>query len=221
MSGTRNAVPTVSTGDWITAGWINTYIGDNEAAHWPYTTAGDLAYGVSSAELTRLGIGGAGALLKSSGSAPAWLAAGAAYKLLRMNSAGNSPEWAQSPIVVATKFNATGHSYNGTTERDMPNSSGTITPLVTSTVIMVARLNMYTNPGNCIARFYAQISGTNGNVAQHSYGGGEGHTISFFAVKTGVTAGAKTLVIREKEGYGAGVAYNVDLLEWFAIAIPQ
>lgn len=73
MSGTRSAVPTVSTGDWITSGWVNTYIGGNEAAHWNYTTAGDLQYATSATTLTRLAIGSAGQKLVSSGSAPVWI----------------------------------------------------------------------------------------------------------------------------------------------------
>ena len=88
-----NSVPLLATGDWIDAAWGNTYWRDNFAALYPYTTAGDLAYGVSAgAALARLGIGGAGALLYSGGSAPAWKAAGAAGELL-YGTGASAPAW--------------------------------------------------------------------------------------------------------------------------------
>lgn len=65
-------VPTVNNGDSWSAAQHNTYIRDNFAAVWPFTTAGDLAYASASNALARLGIGSSGKLLKSNGSAPAW-----------------------------------------------------------------------------------------------------------------------------------------------------
>ncbi len=68
-------VPIVATGDWIDAAWINQYIGDNvRALRQGFAAAGDMAYAVDSNTI-------------------AALSAGAAYKRLGMNSAGNAPEW--------------------------------------------------------------------------------------------------------------------------------
>jgi hypothetical protein len=52
----RTGIPTYTTNQLITASHANTYWKDNEAAGWPYTTAGDLAVATSA---TVLGIIGA------------------------------------------------------------------------------------------------------------------------------------------------------------------
>ena len=65
--------PTVVTGQTWTAADQNTYVKDNLAALWPYTTAGDMAYASAPDTLVRLPIG-------------------AAYSTLRVNSAGTAPE---------------------------------------------------------------------------------------------------------------------------------
>lgn len=77
MPATYSVVPTVATGDWITAGWVNTYIGTNLAANWPGTAGGDMEYYVSAVEKARLAAGGGGSILKHNGTVPGWLALGA------------------------------------------------------------------------------------------------------------------------------------------------
>lgn len=52
-----SAVPTVVTGDIWSAANHNTYLRDNLAALWPFTTAGDIAIASSAAELSKLSIG--------------------------------------------------------------------------------------------------------------------------------------------------------------------
>lgn len=69
----RNAWPTVATGDGWSASQNNTYGRDNDAAYWVYTTAGDMVYATSSSALVRLPIGAVGSLLVSTGSAPSWV----------------------------------------------------------------------------------------------------------------------------------------------------
>ena len=68
------AVPTVTTGDYWTAANHNTYIRDNFAASIPdlFTTAGDMVRATAADTATKLPIGGAGSLLVSTGTAPAW-----------------------------------------------------------------------------------------------------------------------------------------------------
>ena len=67
-----SVVPTVSTSDSWTASQHNTYIKDNFAAVWVGTTAGDLDYYTSATAKSRVGIGTANQLLRSTGTAPAW-----------------------------------------------------------------------------------------------------------------------------------------------------
>ena len=65
-----------STGQVITAAIWNNLIGSggniDETAPAKVTTAGDLVYGTGTNAISRLGIGSANTVLKSSGSAPAW-----------------------------------------------------------------------------------------------------------------------------------------------------
>jgi hypothetical protein len=59
-----NTVPTVATGDLWTAANQNTYLRDNMAALFPYTTAGDIAVASAADALTRLALGDVGQVLK-------------------------------------------------------------------------------------------------------------------------------------------------------------
>lgn len=68
-----NTVPSVSTSDSWTASQHNTYIKDNFAAVWVGTTAGDMDYYTSSTAKSRLAIGSSYQILRSTGSAPAWV----------------------------------------------------------------------------------------------------------------------------------------------------
>jgi hypothetical protein len=69
---TYQAVPTVNPGDSWSASQHNSYIRDNFAALWPYTTVGDMNYLSGAGVISRLGIGTAYQLMRSTGSAPAW-----------------------------------------------------------------------------------------------------------------------------------------------------
>lgn len=72
MPGTYNAIPSVATGDWITAGWVNTYVGGNMTALWPYTAIGDMAYANAATELARLALGTQYKFLQAGASVPEW-----------------------------------------------------------------------------------------------------------------------------------------------------
>ena len=65
-------VPTVATGDSWSAAQHNTYIKNNFAALWPYTTIGDIAYASTGTTLTRLGIGSEGKVLTVNSGLPSW-----------------------------------------------------------------------------------------------------------------------------------------------------
>jgi len=83
---------TAVTGATYTAAQYNTHVRDNLTAIWVYTTAGDISYATGATTLARLGIGAAGAILRSTGSAPAWLAIGSTYQVLKV--ASGLPSWA-------------------------------------------------------------------------------------------------------------------------------
>lgn len=105
------SVPLLSTGDWIDAAWGNTYWRDNMAALWPYTTAGDLAYGVSaSGALARLA-NVSGGVLYGAASAPAWLAKPSVDSVLKNTSAG-TPSW----LAIGDLTNDFASVYHNTTQ---------------------------------------------------------------------------------------------------------
>lgn len=236
------SVPLLTTGDWIDAAWGNTYWRDNFAALFPYTTAGDMAYASSSSALSRLGVGAAGSmltsdgsapqwspaigaaasLLYSTGSAPAWLAPGAALKYLRVASGGGSLEWAAGGISVTYFYNETGHTYGTATWRDMPNSSKSITVATTSTVACIGHVTQYaTDSPNYYGFFdcYFSIDGNNitGMTTKSQYGNGvEPRMVA--GLKTGITAGTKTVKLREYCGSGS---YGVTQILYMVFIIPE
>ena len=67
------AHPTVVTGQTWTAANQNTYVRDNLAALWIFTTAGDMIYATSASVAARLAIGASGYMMMSTGSAPSWI----------------------------------------------------------------------------------------------------------------------------------------------------
>lgn len=83
---------TAVTGQTYTAAQYNTHVKGNFTAVWVGTTAGDMDYYTSSTAKNRLAIGANGAILKSSGSAPVWVAAGGAGTIF-YNSSGSTPAW--------------------------------------------------------------------------------------------------------------------------------
>ena len=70
----RTAIPLHTTSQLVTAAYLNTHTRDNEAAHWPYTNAGDMIHATAADTLTRLPIGTAG-------------------ELQRVNAGETAPEW--------------------------------------------------------------------------------------------------------------------------------
>jgi hypothetical protein len=200
MPATFSPVPVVATGDWITAGWVNTYIGDNMSAMFVGTTPGDVDYYLSSVEKGRLAIGANRTIMASNGSAPFW---------------------SDERIKTALHTNTTGHTYNSTVERDMPNSSNTITLVRTSTIIAIGRIFAAHVSGNIWSHFRFSVDGEVGPTSDQTYGGANGYTRVVLARKTGVAAGVRTIKFREREGYGAGLTYTVSSLQWIAIGIPE
>lgn len=215
-----NNVPLLATGDWIDAAWGNTYWRDNLAALYPYTTAGDLAYGVSAGgALARLGIGGAGALLYSGGSAPAWKAAGAVGEflygagaaapswlakpsvdsLLKNTSAG-SPSWLAMTAIPGTLHAkgtvsfAPGQTFSGTWA-DITGATFNLTLGVTCTILVFAVMTGYN--ASTGRGFYVRgvVNGTADPAASFPFNGGEARNeaLPYIYYATGVTAGTRTV----------------------------
>lgn len=80
----------------VTASIMNTHIRDQQDAYWPYTTAGDLPYATAADTITRLAAVNGG-ILKSSATAPSWLALSTAGKILTVNSGATAVEWGGLP----------------------------------------------------------------------------------------------------------------------------
>ena len=231
---------TAVTGATYTAAQYNTYVRDNFTALWPYTTAGDMMYATSATASARLakvtgGIlyGGAsapaylslttGGVLYGGASAPVWLAKPGSDAVLKNTTAG-TPSWLDLgylKLISATLYDATGSTYSSTVERDLPYSAGSITLAVTSTILVIAKMQVSNGAGNCWSRFAVSIDGTTQNFVNFNYGDGISIPAVCIGRKTGVAAGARTIKVREKEGYGAGVTYTVSSVEWMAIAIPE
>lgn len=218
---------TAVTGATFTAAQFNTNVRDNLNAIWVGTTAGDIDYYTGATAKARLAAPAALSLLQHNATAPSWLAKGTALQYLRVKSDLSGFEWssAGNNAVIATRFSSTStHSYSSTSERDMPNSSGTISVATQSTVIVIAAVVAAcgTSPTtNCWFQYLISIDGTSGAITQLSYSSGIGLPVVTTGIKTGVAAGSRTIKLREKEGYGGGVAYSVIGKEWLALAIPE
>lgn len=200
----RSAVPTVSNGDSWSAAQQNTYLRDNEAAHWPYTTAGDMAYATGAADLARLAKPSVEAVMKNdNGGVPSWLTI------------------TQMFPVVATHNNATGHSYTtAVTWRDMPNSSASITPARTSTIVVFGIVVNYGSNTYGERQFKFNIDGSDidTHVSHESYQLNEWVSTPIIGFKTGVSSGSRTIKLREYVDAGG---FTVERLFWIAVAIPE
>jgi hypothetical protein len=85
--------PDVVPGQVMSAANWNDWVVEVAKAMWIYTTAGDTEYALSATQKQRLGIGALGALYRSDGSKPTWLAKGAAKEFLRVNAGGTDLEY--------------------------------------------------------------------------------------------------------------------------------
>lgn len=98
------------TGATYAASDYNTYVKGNFTAIWVGTTAGDMDYYSSATAKTRL-------------------AAGSAYKTLRMNSSGNAPEW--GGYIAGKALRTTTQSINNLTSTNIQFDSCSPSVLVT------------------------------------------------------------------------------------------
>ena len=196
-----SSVPTVANGDSWSAAQHNTYLRDNMAALFPYTTNGDMAYRSGAGVLSRLALG-------------------AAYKLLRVNAGATNPEYGQAPFVVETHSHAVGYTYSTNAWRDAPNSSATIILLVQSTIVVFGVIVAYGGSTYGFRKWKWNIGGTDVDdmITHLSYDINQWNASPIIGYKTGVTSGNKTIKLREICEAGD---FTVDRLQWIAIAIPD
>jgi hypothetical protein len=214
-------VPSVVTGQTYSAANYNTYVKDNINALWVYTTAGDIVYAASATTIARLGLTVGGVLIGGA-IAPEWLALGTAYQLLRVNAGATAPEWGIMPFVVGTKINSVDHQYNSQTIRNMPNSDVSVTLAVRSTILVFGGVNGYCDAVNCFAEFWVNIDGSESIFTTTLYNHTIGAlTVPIWGIKANVAAGARTIVLRERQNYGNTVNYTVVEKGYMVAAIPD
>lgn len=189
---------TALAGAVFTAAQYNTYVRDNFAALWPYSSVGDMAYLSAPGVLSPIAKGANGSFLKINGS-------------------GNII-WATSGIATASKQHASSHTYNSSTWRDMPNSSGTIVLSQTSTIQVTAAIVNYTTSGTGFRNFVVRINGVDSGIQfSETYQSGQTITTTALGFAASVPAGTITIVIREQAAAGD---YTVERFMWNAIATP-
>lgn len=140
-----NIVPTVANGDSWSAAQHNTYLKDNMAALWPYTSAGDMPYATASNTLGRVALGAVGAVMYSTGSAPAWLAKPSVDSILRQTGAAVAPSWLALNAIpgllhakALVDYDALSQVITGSTWVDVTNGTVNIVTTRTCTIVMYA-----------------------------------------------------------------------------------
>jgi hypothetical protein len=171
----------------------------------PYTTPGDLAFRSASGNyLDRLA------------------ASGNALKFLRANAAGDGYEFVGGGISADYHSNLTSYSYSSSTWRDVPNSSKSVTVAVTSTIVVIGIVEHHaTDSPNYygFADFKFNVDGTDIDWALTSKTyGATLLPIPIIGMKTGVTAGSKTIKIRERCTAGSYESYYK---HYVVLVIPE
>jgi len=212
----RTEVPTYTTNQLITSSHANTYWRDNINALWPFTTAGDMSYASAADTLARLGIGANGTILKSTGSAPAWLALGDAGR--RLKSDGSDASWGYGAPLIAYGIGTISSTWTSTSTASYQNTTLTVTinlP-VDGYIIAIAHMAVYSNSSGWNIIYRTQIDGT----------GGETHIGSFDRWVPGSCAYMKACSSGNRvcrvQAYGYSTAAgSINNGEIIAFAFPQ
>lgn len=206
-----NVVPTVANGDSWSAAQHNTYIKDNFAAVWPYTTAGDLAYASASNILTRLGISSVGGILYSTGAAPAWLAKPSVDSVLRHTGGSVAPAWVSLTNlatalgiegtlhnIATVDYNANDQTISSSSYADITNATVSIVTTRTCTIKMTAVGTIAAGGGGQRALVQGVIGGVaSGDMVHTSMTVYVPFTVVYY--RTGVAAGT---IICKVQGRG-------------------
>ncbi|PKN93024.1 MAG: hypothetical protein CVU44_11370 [Chloroflexi bacterium HGW-Chloroflexi-6] len=216
---TYNAQSHVAIGDLYTASMHNTVI-DNIHAFWTNAVAGGMPYWSAANVVAALAKPTVLSLLTHNGTIPVWLNKGTAHQVLRVNSAGTGLEFGSGGVKAFSHANATSYSYSTATWRDMPNSSVSVTVDVTSTLIVIAFIKMFGTGtyGFFDAKFNIDGTDQDNFAIGHTYNINNVDTLPMIGIKTGVTAGSKTVKIRE---YCSAAGYTVDAKGFIGLVIPE
>lgn len=187
------AHPTVVTGQTWTAANQNTYVKDNLAALWVYTTAGDIVYASSSTVLARLAKPASDSLLKNtSAGVPSWQAISGLGALI-------------SGVIHAkatVDFNAGDQDINSTTYTDVTNATVNIVTTRTCTIFMIGTGTFAAGSGGERIIVQGVIGGTgSGDTVHTSMTVYVPYTVNYY--RTGVGAGTITCKLQGK-GNAAG-----------------
>lgn len=184
MPGTYSAVPVVATGDWITAGWVNTYLGGNLSALWAGLAAGDIEYYISAVEKARLAKPSVDSILgMGAAGTPSWLPETSIPGMLHAKGSVNF-----SP----------GQTFSTSTFTDITGATLNLTLTTTCTVLMMAVIVGYN--GTTGRTFYVRGS-IDGNVdatplAQANGGAARNEALPYFWYMAGITAGTRTVKLQ-------------------------
>lgn len=214
----------VGIGDLYTASMHNTLL-DNVHTFWANAAAGGMPYWSAANLVALLAKPATRGILRHDGTTPSWLEYGAsqAYRFLTVNSAGNGVAFNYGPLKFGSKTDVTGHTYNNSAWRDMPNSSLSVTLDMQSTIITVGFVVEYgTDTPNGYGFFSAKmrIDGTDmdGFELYRNYNYQRADSLPLIGIKSGVAAGSRTIVIRESCGAGS---YQVTRLGYVVIIVPE
>ena len=207
MPATYSAVPLMTTGDWVTAGWVNTYIGGNESAMWVGSAVGDMEYYLSSVEKARLAKPGVDSLLAMGNpGTPSWLAKSNLPGLIHASAA---IYWTGEVTRTSTAFG------------DITSATVDIVTTVTCTIRMIAQGHIaHGTAGN-----RTTVNGVIGGVSDPQNDGTKPWCTnpyyvpySYLYKRTGVAAGTITCKLQFKSG--GGTAYH-DSGRILVEAIPE
>ena len=182
----RNVIPTYTTNQLITASHANTYWKDNEAAHWPYTTAGDIAVASSSSVLSRLALGDA-------------------YDALMVNSAGTGIEWSSGIGVqdAQTVYVTPDQTFTSSSYDDVTGATVTLTLKSTCRILVLANVMGYVNSTSAGFTFsyICSVGGTDdtATIGSGSENPQRNQEVGYHYLKTGVAAGSVIVKLRCKE----------------------
>ncbi len=182
---TYQVVPTVATGDIWSAANHNTYLRDNLAALWPYTTAGDVVYASSASALARLAAGAENQVLKVASGLPVW---------------GNVPGLIDIQIAKSTAEK----QYTTSTWEDHPGLSITLTLPRTSTILMLSTVTGYVTTAAVGYKMSIRgvIDGTadSGLDFNGSANPARNEALPYVWFRKGILSGSRVIKIQCKEG---------------------
>jgi hypothetical protein len=218
-----NDPPSFVPNQTLTASQMNA-VGDAIRALKWWTAAGSIPYAFDADQLEELLTPVRASILQHNATVPSWLTLAASgidkYKVVRVNASGNAFELGAGGITVAAHNNATGHSYSTNAWRDMPNSSKVVTVNQTSTIVVFGVIVNYGTGTYGFRNFKINIDGTDvdTHISAETYGIGENQSTPVIGLKTGVSAGSKTIKLREISN---AAGHTVDNLFYIVLIIPE